>query len=252
MKGKALRRALQTTDAVRINADLPLIVDTTELITPDVAQEILNNNKGNRPVNWKQVEEYSSMMKAGEFKLTAQGIVIDKNGNLLTGQTRLWAVMLSNCSVYMRVSRGNEPDTGRLLDRGRQQSARDLGSRESGKKHSPSEASIARGVCALSGNMKPTKDELGAVIAARSSISIALLKDTSGMKKTKSVLMILAAISVVASDMVEARRLAIRTGEFADQLDVTLVPHTASGCWGRGAAFGLALEHARKIVEAGK
>src|SRR5678815_3587241 len=104
MKGnKAMRRALQTSDAIRVNSDVPLIVDTTELITPEVAQEMLNHNKGNRPVNWNQVEQYAAMMKAGEFKLTAQGIVLDKTGNLLTGQTRLWAVVLSNCSVYMRV-----------------------------------------------------------------------------------------------------------------------------------------------------
>lgn len=248
MKGKALRRALETKDAIRINADIPLIVDTTELITPAVAQELLNRNKGNRPVNWKQVEEYAAMMKRGEFMLTAQGIVIDKNGNLLTGQTRLWAVLLSDCSVYMRVSRGNLPETGRLLDRGRPQSARDLASRETEKKHSPIEASIARGVCAIAGNMKPSKDELGAVIAANSDLVKSLIKDMAGMKKTKSVLMIMSAIVATADDESKARQLAIHTAEFADKLDVALLPHTSSNCWGRGAAFGLALEHAKRIV----
>lgn len=249
---KALRRASETSDAVRINADVPLIVDKTELITADYAQEILNHNKNNRPVNWKQVEEYAAMMKSGEFKLTAQGIVIDKNGNLLTGQTRLWAVILSGCSVYMRVSRGNSPETGRLLDRGRQQSARDLASRDTEKKHAPTEASIARGVCALNGNMKPTKDELATVIAFNSERAKILLKDTAGMKKTRSLLMILSVISVVAHDSIEARQLVIRAGEFSELLDIKLLPHSAANCWGRGAAFGLALEHARQVVAGDK
>lgn len=245
---KATRRALQTSDAIRVNSNVPLIVDTTELITPDVAQEMLNHNKGNRPVNWKQVEEYAAMMKRGEFMLTAQGIVLDRDGNLLTGQTRLWAVLLSNVSVYMRVSRGNAPETGRLLDRGRPQSARDLASRETEKKHAPTEASIARGICAISGNMKPSKDELAAVIAKNAPMVTALLKDTTGMKKTRSVLMILSAICASAKDIAEARRLVIMTAEFADQLDVALLPHTAKACWGRGAAFGLALQQAQKCI----
>ena len=55
---KALRRAEKTKDSIRIGGDVPLSVDTTELITPIVAQEMLKCNKANRPVNWNKVEEY--------------------------------------------------------------------------------------------------------------------------------------------------------------------------------------------------
>lgn len=244
---KAMRRAVTTAGAVRINADLPLIVDTTELITPEVAQELLNRNRFNRPINWNQVELYAKTMSDGEFKLTAQGIVIDKNGNLLTGQTRLWAVILSNCSVYMRVSRGNDPATGRLLDRGRPQSARDLATRSSEQKHAPTEASIARAICALTGEMKPSNDRLAEVIAANSPLAKTILKSISGLKKSKSVLMIVAALCV-KSKKEAVDHLFVRISEFSDALDIALMPHTASSCWGRGAAFGLALEHARRII----
>jgi hypothetical protein len=248
MKGKALRRALETKDALRVNANVPLIVDTTELITPAIAEEILVRNKSNRPINWKQVEAYAAVMKAGEWRLHAQGIVIGSDGNLLTGQQRLWAVALSGCSVYMRVSRGNPVDAGRFLDRGRPQSARDLASRETEKKHSPTEASIARGVCILTGNRKPSTDQLAEVIAKNSKLVSALLAETAGTKKTKAVVMILAAICEVAKTTEEACGLASRSEKLADRLDLALLPESAAGCWGKGAAFGLAMEQARKCV----
>ena len=40
---KAMRRAAMTKDAIRISGDVPLITDTTELITPELAQEMLSN-----------------------------------------------------------------------------------------------------------------------------------------------------------------------------------------------------------------
>lgn len=248
MKGRALRRALETKESFRISGDVPLIVDTTELITPAVAQEMLNHNKANRPVNWKKVEEYAEIMRRGEWALHAQGIVIDTNGNLLTGQQRLWAVIYANVSVYMRVSRGNPPEVAKLLDRGRPQSARDLASRDTEKKHSPMESSIARGILALGGNRKPSVDELAATISGHSQMTTAILTQTTGTKKTKAVLMILAAICVVAEDVVHARVLAGRIDELADRLERALRPESPDGCWGKGAAFGLAMEQARKYV----
>ena len=71
LKGKALRRALKSTDVVRINTDLPAIVDTTELISPAQAQEMLTQNQNNRPVNWHRVEQYAEIMKQGKWQLHA-------------------------------------------------------------------------------------------------------------------------------------------------------------------------------------
>lgn len=250
MKGRALRRAIATGDALRVGASVPLITDTTELITPTSAQELLKRNTKNRPINWKRVEEYAAVMARGEWELHAQGIVLDADGNILTGQQRLWAVVYSQVNVYMRVSRGNPPSTARLLDRGVPQSSRDLASRETGRKHSPTEVSIARGYCALMGNLRPSTDLLAETVAMSAETTAAILDETRGTKKSRSVLMVLGAIYFLAPSADVARTLARQTERFAGDLDGALGQHTANECWGRGAAFGLAMEHARRIIAA--
>jgi hypothetical protein len=246
---KALRRAEKTKDSIRIGGDVPLIVDTTELITPIVAQEMLKCNKANRPVNWNKVEEYSTIMKAGLWELHAQGVVFDADGHLLTGQKRLWAVVYSATPVYMRVSRGNPPSASRLLDRGTPQSARDLASRTTERKHSPVEASIARGVCVLDGTVRPSVDRLAEVISDQSGMVSELLAQIKGTKKTRSVVMILSAICREASSLEQARLTVRHLDGLCEALDRSLLPSTAKECWGRGAAFTLAMERARACIK---
>src|SRR5262249_10526113 len=155
---------IETTDALRINANVPLITDKTELITPEVAMEYLKANKNNRPINWARVEEYAAIMARGDWKLHSQGVVFDTNGNILTGQKRLWAVVKAKVGVYMRVSRGTPPEAARLLDRGTPQTARDLATRETGRKHSPTEVSIMRAYAAMQGNTRPDTDQIANLI----------------------------------------------------------------------------------------
>lgn len=247
MKGKSLRRALASTDAIRVNADIPAITDTTELITPAIAQEMLQRNKANRPINWRRVEEYSRLMRDGKWVLHAQGIILDKDGNILTGQKRLWAVVYAGCNVYMRVSRGNPPSSAKLIDRGDAQSARDLAARGTGRKHSPTEAAIARAYMAQMGNVRPSTDQLAEVIEVISDDTAAVLKSIGRTKKTREILMIIAALIVSGRDkdaiLVESVQV------FADELASKLSPQTAAQCWGKGAAFGLAMRSAMAVVQ---
>ena len=90
---KALRRALETSDALRVNANVPLIVDRTELITPEIAREMLKKNQRNRPINWTKVDEYAAIMKAGKWELHAQGIILDTEDE--AGSISLHAVNLA-------------------------------------------------------------------------------------------------------------------------------------------------------------
>lgn len=251
LKGRALRRALQTADAHRVggSSDIPLIVDTTELISPEVAYEMLAKNTNNRPINWQRVEEYADVMRRGEWVLHAQGIILDTAGNVLTGQKRLWAVIYSGASVYMRVSRGNSPAVARLLDRGTPQSARDLATRGTGRKHSPLEASIARGILVLKGDPRPRTDALADVIETYAKILAALLSKTAGTCRTRAVLMILSAICVESIDVERALVVARQLEQLAEQLDRVLQPNGAARCWGRGSLFGFALEKARLLVQ---
>ena len=182
--GKAFKRAIMTTDAHRINNNIPLIQDTTELITPELADKFLKDNKGNRPVNWNKVEQFKVQMLAGKWKFHAQGIIFDYSGNLLTGQKRLWAIILSGTSQYMRISRGSPPDTADLIDRGVAQTTRDLASRNTGRKHSPIEVRIVRGVLALKGNIKPSTEDIAGCIEHYDGILKVIMKQMRGVKKS--------------------------------------------------------------------
>lgn len=249
MKGKALRRALETpTTALRIGAPIVLITDTTELVTPETAREFLQHNQSNRPINWKKVEEYAETMRRGEWELHAQGIVLDTNGNILTGQKRLWAVVYSGVNVYMRISRGSPSSVAKLLDRGTPQTSRDLAARGSGRKHSPTEASLARAYSALMGNPKPSVDQLATIIEVNAPQAKTLLEETIRVKKSKAVIMILAAILVEYDQADVVHRIAATVEQLAARLESALLPQTIAQCWGRGAAFGLSMEIARKIV----
>lgn len=248
MKGRSLRRALATTDALRVNAHVPLIVTTTELITPDIAKDMLKRNNKNRPVNWRKVEEYAEVMRSGRWRLHDQGVMFDTQGNILTGQKRLWAVIKAGVNIYLRISRGNPIDTAEVIDRGVPQSARDLAARHTGRMHSPTEASIARAIAVLQGNLKPSSDHLAQIIQQYSQEMSEVLSQTRGSKKTKALLMIMAALIVeyrqhVAIHIVDSPIL-------IDKLLVALQPRTADECWGRGAAFSLAMEQARRVVHA--
>ena len=248
MKGKALRRALATAYAVRINTNLPAIVDSTMLISPEDAKEMLEKNKNNRPINWRRVEEYADIMRSGDWKLHPQGIILDGEGNILTGQTRLWAVIYAGVAVYMRVSRGSPPETAFVIDRGRPQSARDLSTRRTARKHSPVEASIARCLCVLRGDTRPSVDQIALVLSESDAMLKEIMRETAGTKKDKAMLMVLGAIVATAKNLDAMRSLTAKARVFADRLELALTPYSSSSCWGKGVSFGMALEKAREIV----
>jgi hypothetical protein len=245
---KAMRRAVETKDVYRIGTDVPLLTDETVFVEPLQAKDMLTRNNHNRPVNWRKAEEYSRIIKAGHWKLHSQGIILDEKGEIITGQTRLWAVVLADQGAWLRISRGNRQDVAHLIDRGRPQTARDLATRKTQQKHSPVEASIARAICVLDGVLRPTPDEIAATIVVYTDKLRLLILKTAGTKKTKAVQMILGAICIQAKDTEELVRMAINTAVFAEELDHKLLPQSASSCWNKGAAFSLAMEKARAVV----
>jgi hypothetical protein len=248
MKGKAFRRALETNESYRIMEDVPLIVDTTECIGPEEAKKYLDKNKDNRPVNWRKVEEFKKSMLSGDWVLHSQGIIVDESGNLLTGQKRLLAIVLSGTSQYMRVSRGCPANTAPLIDRGVSQSNRDLASRNTGRKHSPTEASVARAMIAIRGNTKPSVDEIACVISGSDELLAKMMEMTRGTKKTKERMMAMAAICHCSEDLDQASKLFGYIEEMGDQIVLDLHPIEVKRCWNKGAAFILAMEKAVNIV----
>jgi hypothetical protein len=79
-------------------------------IGPDQAIEMLEFNTRNRPLDQKHVDYLAAEMRAGRWKLTHESIAFDVNGVLQDGQHRLWAVVMSGCTVPMSVTRNTPVD----------------------------------------------------------------------------------------------------------------------------------------------
>src|SRR4030095_5230551 len=94
---------------------------TTEIksITPELALQWLeSSNLHNRPVRQSVVMKYARDMATGNWHLTHQGISFTDDGILIDGQHRLWAVVESNHTIKMMVTRGMALETQNALDGG--------------------------------------------------------------------------------------------------------------------------------------
>lgn len=99
----------------------------TMMITPEIAQEMLESNTdSNRKLKTKYVHVLSDIMARGAFTLSPQGISFDKTGKLIDGQHRLHAVVRSGCTVPMRVTTGCDPAAFEVLDIGSRRNVRDI------------------------------------------------------------------------------------------------------------------------------
>lgn len=64
-------------------------------VTPEMALDMLSKNSSNRTLRTSRVQLYAQQMKEGKWHLTGQTITFAKDGQLLDGQHRLWAVVES-------------------------------------------------------------------------------------------------------------------------------------------------------------
>ena len=96
------------------------------LVTPSLAQEWLKANKNNRRVCRPRVDLYVSLLKAGKFVLTHQGIAFYENGDLADGQHRLHAIVESEVAATMMVTRGLPIDHVHAIDNGRPRSVQNV------------------------------------------------------------------------------------------------------------------------------
>lgn len=95
-------------------------------ITPAEASRMLSHNGGNRDLRDSVVERYVRLMKAGEWKLTHQGVAFDTTGSLVDGQHRLSAIVRSGVTVQMTVATDVDPATFTVLDQGAKRNAADI------------------------------------------------------------------------------------------------------------------------------
>ena len=94
-------------------------------LTPSMAARWLEGNTHNRSISQGHVERLAREMKAGRWRLTHQGIAFSVGGRLLDGQHRLWAVVMSDVTVPVRVFFNEPADVVEDIDGGLARSAAD-------------------------------------------------------------------------------------------------------------------------------
>lgn len=87
-------------------------------ITPEMAQEWLEKNVHNRPINDHRIRRYAEDMKTGNWQVTGDAIRFSKSGMLLDGQHRLWACVEADTAFPSVVYTGLPEETQLLMDQG--------------------------------------------------------------------------------------------------------------------------------------
>lgn len=91
-----------------------------EIITPEIAKSLVNNSTTkNRNINKTTVAFYAQQMKRGEWKLTAQGISLTNELNIVDGNHRLRAVVMAGVPIKFMVTYGVPEDTQDVYDTGK-------------------------------------------------------------------------------------------------------------------------------------
>lgn len=92
---------------------------TQETLGPDRAREMLAHPTPYQRVTVPgKVKDYAATMKRGEWKATADPIMITRDGGVIQGRHRLEAVILSGVPLHCTVAWNVDPATFDVLDRG--------------------------------------------------------------------------------------------------------------------------------------
>lgn len=85
------------------------------VITPELANKLLEGNIGNRKIKQAVVKKYTDAILSGDFICTNNGIGLDKDGRLIDGQHRLTAVVKSGKSIKQVVCYYTNPGTAKYI-----------------------------------------------------------------------------------------------------------------------------------------
>jgi hypothetical protein len=107
------------------NRSYPVVERMT--VTPDLATKWLEGrNANNRKISDAHVVRLAQDMTDGNWQLTHMGIAFDRDGVLIDGQHRLWAVVMSGKSVDMHVWRNLSQKSILAIDNGRTRTMADI------------------------------------------------------------------------------------------------------------------------------
>ena len=101
------------------------IVSYVARISPSDANQLLQQNEGNRYPSEDIVKKYRRDMEDGVWQDSASQIQLSKQGKLLNGQHRLRAIVESNTSQILTVTEGLSKECFQVIDVGKGRSAKD-------------------------------------------------------------------------------------------------------------------------------
>jgi hydrogenase maturation factor len=120
-------------------------------VTPDIASCWLTNNVRNRALSRDVVIGYAREMLAGQWVTTHQGVAFNDRDELIDGQHRLEAIIVSGCTIKMMATfglpskiQGKEMTTMDAVDRGK---ARSVAS-QLAIQHGIKDSTVIAGMCA--------------------------------------------------------------------------------------------------------
>jgi len=97
-------------------------------LTPKLASSLLETNVAHqRHLSRSRVEGYSDEIKAGRFPLTGQGILVNKENEMIDGQHRCAAVLMAKKAIpQIVITRGIDKVSFAYIDTGKQRAASDV------------------------------------------------------------------------------------------------------------------------------
>lgn len=95
-------------------------------ITPGIAAALLGVNDHNRRLSPRRSDNYAEIIRTGRWKVTHQGLAVDRDGRLLDGQHRCAGIIKAGVSVKMMISFGWDAENFALIDTGANRSSDDL------------------------------------------------------------------------------------------------------------------------------
>jgi hypothetical protein len=95
-------------------------------ITPEIAAAMLEKNTTNRRIDANRVRHLANLMIAGRWKENGATIKFSTDGQMIDGQHRLSAVVLSGCSLHLEIREGLDASAIPTIDTGKTRSVADV------------------------------------------------------------------------------------------------------------------------------
>jgi hypothetical protein len=104
---------------------MTVVQANVEIITPELAEKLLESNTNNRNLKRDRIAQYAADMQAGKWDLNGEAIKIASTGRLLDGQNRLHGCVKAGVPFQSVVIRGLGDDTQVTMDGGAARSLAD-------------------------------------------------------------------------------------------------------------------------------